>query len=159
METAFSPYQKHPRSGKLPHSFGYMSMQHFQSQSELSFSPTQTVISGVCVCARRQHPFWAGVSGKGDPWGVQPPGSGFGQLTLQQRWLSPRAHSLGSSPLPRTRVHRLGFSPRLSSLLGTCGQCPKSTAVCGGLFTPLSFTQEVWFWEISQGKKVDVVGV
>lgn len=45
METAFSPHQKHTRSGNLPHNFGFMSMQDFQSQTELLFTPE------ACICA------------------------------------------------------------------------------------------------------------
>lgn len=67
METACLPHQRHIRSGILSHNLGSTSTQHFQSHTELFFTP------GAYVCAIRQHPLWAGVLGKGTPGGMQPP--------------------------------------------------------------------------------------
>ena len=84
----------HPRPGNLPQSFGYMSRQHFQSQTEQLFSPTSIFSPGACVCVRRRHPLEEVFPGKMTLKGGRPrlrPRP----LSLLPKWLSPSRHSLG----------------------------------------------------------------
>lgn len=82
MHTTFLPHRNTPDLKIYPTASDTCPCSIFKVK--LNCSSTQLFISGACVCIRRQHSLWADVSGKGAPAGMQPPGSGLGQLLLAE---------------------------------------------------------------------------
>ena len=109
--------------------FGYMSRLHFQSQTELFFSPSLTFIPGACVHVRRQ-------------------------MTLEEG----RPHPLCLLPRGSALERTMWVVASPNSSAGHQWAVPLMQALRGCSFQPLSHTQEVWLCEITQQRKAGAGG-